>query len=88
MDLTPPPKRDLSLELTKTQNAMLEILSDGLPHHRDELHALCGPSCAGVVSQHLQGVRKKLRMFGQDIICELRNRTTYYRHVRLLNWDE
>ncbi|MFO7776004.1 MAG: hypothetical protein R6W89_09425 [Candidatus Hydrogenedentota bacterium] len=30
---------------TPTQRRMLEVLSDGLPHTKEELHACCGPSC-------------------------------------------
>lgn len=60
------------------------LLSDGMPHKRDEIHALCGPSSKTVIQQHIACIRKELRPRGEDIICEYRDRTFQYRHVRLL----
>lgn len=71
-------------EYTATQQAMLDILSDGLPHTREELHACCGPSCRRTIQVHLSHIRKKLRPKGEDILCTYTNRGWRYQHVRLL----
>jgi hypothetical protein len=71
---------------TPTQQAMLDVLSDGQAHTRQELHA-CLPDELGPLSNinsHLCNTRKHLRPIGQDIVCELVNRRICYRHVRLL----
>ena len=69
---------------TPTQRRMLEVLSDGLPHTKEELHACCGPSCVKNVRMHLSILRKKLRHKGQDIVCRFDKRVIKYQHVRLL----
>lgn len=63
---------------------MLELLSDGLPHTRAELHSLCGPSSRSTIRTHIHFIRRTLRPKGEDIICELHRRALCYRHVRLL----
>jgi hypothetical protein len=71
---------------TPVQSRMLEVLRDGLPHTRYELHD-CLQDEMGPISNirsHLSSIRKKIRPFGEDIICELANRRICYRHVRLL----
>ncbi len=71
---------------TPTQQAMLDILADGLPHTRRELHA-CLPDELGALSNiqiHLSKMRKTLRQDGEDIICCLVNRSICYRYVRLI----
>jgi len=72
---------------TPTQKAMLNVLSDGHRHTREELHA-CLPDELGPISNirtHLMHIRKKLRPAGQDIICELFQRRIHYRCIRLLS---
>ncbi len=71
---------------TKTQNAILVVLSDGQPHTREELHK-CLPDDMtemSAVRVHVCNIRKVLRTRGQDIICELKNGGIHYRHVRIL----
>jgi len=68
--------------------AMLEILSDGLPHTKKELHAVCGPSNLENVEVHITIIRKLLSPFGMDVICEYAKRKTWYRQVRRLNSRE
>lgn len=71
---------------TPTQQAMLRVLADGQAHTREELHA-CLPDELGAVSnihRHLCAIRKWLRPIGQDVVCQLRNRRIYYRHICLL----
>ena len=71
-------------EFTPTQAAMLSILSDGLPHHKSELHACCGPSSSSTVRWHLHEIRKKLRKRGEDVIFVVIGRRHCWQHVRLL----
>ena len=85
----------MALKFTKTQQKILDVLADGLPHLRKELWACC-PSVQGMDEQsvkefarhrtnvHLMNIRSKLRLDGQDIICEVVNRRLCYRHVKLL----
>lgn len=70
---------------TTTEQAMLDILSDGKPHHRKELHACCGPSLAKVVTVHIVSIRKKLPP-GQNIVAVVGNhgKKPMYQHVRML----
>lgn len=72
---------------TKTQNAILAVLSDGQPHTREELHR-CLPDDMtemSAVRVHVCNIRKVLRLKGQDIVCELKNGRIHYRHVRILS---
>lgn len=70
---------------TKTEQAILDILSDGKPHFRKELHVCCGPSLMKVVTTHIVNIRKKLPP-GQDIVAVVRNqgKLPMYQHVRTL----
>lgn len=72
---------------TDTQQRLFDVVSDGLPHPRDELLKAMNDSEATYrnVSWHLVDLRKYLRPKGLDIICELRNRGIYYRYVRLMH---
>ena len=72
---------------TPTEAAMLRVLADGQAHTREELHA-CVPdelSAMSAIHRHISAIRKRLRLSGQTIVCELRNRRHYYRHVVLLD---
>jgi len=65
---------------------MLEVLKDGLPHDRGELHACLGDELApfSAVRVHITYLRHKLRPKGQDIICESVNQRFTYRWARTL----
>lgn len=63
---------------------MMELLADGMPHTRRELHAFCGPSRLSVVRKHICVIRRDIRPRGEDIICVLYRRALCYQHVRLL----
>lgn len=69
-----------------TQVKILQLLSDGKPHTREEIHALLIDELCQIemVSVHISRIRKHLRPKGEEIICELANRRIHYRHVRLL----
>lgn len=71
---------------TPVQRRMLAVLSDGEPHSRQELHG-CLADDLGALSNirwHLMQLRKKLRVKGQDVLIEYRERKMHYRMVRLI----
>lgn len=73
---------------TPTQQAMLQVLSDGMPHRKEDLYA-CLPegyySDIRVVTVHVSNLRKLLKPQGMDIVCEYRYGVYMYRQVRLLH---
>lgn len=73
-------------EFTPIQKKMLGVLSDGLPHSRDELQTCLWDELAGktAVAYHVSLIRAKLKRKGETIVCEFVNRARLYRHVRLL----
>jgi hypothetical protein len=84
--LKPKGRKPYMLVFTETQQILIAILKDGMPHHRTELrNAIDGELTSFTnLQNHLSHIRKKLRPIGQDIICEFVNRRICYRHVRLL----
>lgn len=72
-------------KFTKTERAILEILSDGKPHHRDELRDRCDLSGSSSVTKHIQKMRPKVARVGQLIPCVLVNRRIHYQHVQMLD---
>lgn len=79
-------------KFTRTQLKLLELLEDGMPHHRNELQSKLPDELAGrnALANMLCEMRKFLRPQGHDIICEWYRKSYYYRHVRLLarSYDE
>lgn len=73
-------------KLTPTQSRMLNILSDGLPHSREELHACLNDDLGELsnIQPHISLLRKSLRRHGQEIECVNRAGNWFYRHVRVL----
>lgn len=71
---------------TATHRRILELLSDGKPHTRKEIHALLWDplSKLAAIKGHISLLRKLLPP-GQAIICELIGYSINYRHVNLLN---
>jgi hypothetical protein len=72
---------------TPTQQRILDVLSDGRPHDRDELLKCLWDdlSGGGALRQQVYLIRSVLRAVGEDIVCEFGwRRTIRYRHVRLL----
>lgn len=75
---------------TPTQNRLLDLLEDGMPHTRQELQALLGDPEAvnGVLRNHLSMLKRRMRKNnpGFEIVCYWgAARTLSYRMVRLLN---
>lgn len=77
------------MDLTPTECRILEKLSDGMPHSKEEL-VLClfdDLSSVHTVKYHISNLRVKLRPIGQEIVCEY-NRGFKYRRVRLYSTGE
>lgn len=73
-------------DLTATQQRIYDMLCDGLPHSRKEIHT-CLPdelSQITAIQAHITMLRKKLPP-GQAILVEVKSRSVHYRLVRLLN---
>lgn len=71
---------------TPTHKRMLEVLSDGLPHSRLEMHACLYDELGDIenIHYHISTLRKHLRKKGEDILIQIISRRPHYRHVRLL----
>ncbi len=73
---------------TPTQTRMLEVLSDGEPHSRQELHACLydnDPQASlSNINNHITAIRAKIKPLGESILCVLVARQPHYRHVKLL----
>ena len=72
---------------TKTEKSILELLSDGQGHDLGELRKLLPDELGDRVNVrvHIYNIRKKLEPEGETILCEMRWRKGFYRHVRLLH---
>ncbi len=73
-------------EFTPVETKMLAVLSDGMPHGKEELHE-CLWDREGTVDNirmHISNMRKKLERHGHTIVCVTLWRKAFYRHVRLL----
>lgn len=75
-------------KFTPVQLKMLEVLSDGRPHTKEELHACLADELGPLrnICAHITGIRKQLQRRGEDIECiaPAKGRRTMYRHIRLL----
>lgn len=80
-------------ELTETEQKMFVLLQDGLPHRRDEVLGCLrekyqtdedGNKQYNTIQSHLMRIRKKLRVRGMSVICELKSRQIHYRMIRLI----
>ena len=75
---------------TPTETAILNVLMDGKPHSKAELHK-CLPdelSELNAVKRHIHELRKRLRPQGQDILLQFVEHTLHYRQVRLISKTE
>jgi hypothetical protein len=74
------------MKYTATERRMLEVMSDGLPHSRDELWKCLADQLSKrqAIRPALSRLRIKLREIGEEVVCELHKQTIYYRHIRLI----
>jgi DNA-binding response OmpR family regulator len=70
-------------EFTPTERRMLDMLSDGQGHRKEELHTCLSDELSSVetVRVHIHTLRKKLQRSGHDIVCVINKGDAYYRHV-------
>lgn len=73
------------LKFTPTEQRILDLLEDGLPHSRKDVIACLNDEMATRLNlnPHLTHLRNKLRPLGQTIICELVKKAIFYRRVIL-----
>ena len=73
-------------KFTKTEQKILDILSDGRPHLLSELRAALWDeqSHDSGIRGHVFRMRRKLWVKGHDIISTWKDRKSYYQHVILL----
>lgn len=76
----------MALQWTPIQTKMLEVLNDGKPHTKEELHACLNDDLAPInnIYPHVSAINAKLRPYEQLILWE-GNR---YRRVRILVYSE
>ncbi len=81
-----------AVDYTSQERGILAVLADGMAHRREELADVLKIDDPEItkykrnsrVQTSLTGLRRKLREIGQDIICEYRCGTFYYRQIVLL----
>jgi DNA-binding winged helix-turn-helix (wHTH) protein len=68
---------------TPTQEKILVVLADGKPHSRQELIDCLEDTIADRknLNVHLSNLRVRLRSIAHDVVCVLKNRKIFYRHV-------
>jgi len=71
---------------TPTEKRMLEVLRDGLPHAREELHACLDDDLSrrSSIQPHITRLRSKLEGRGEGILCVLYESKPHYQQVRFL----
>lgn len=78
------------MHYTPTEQRIIDLLSDGLPHERDEVVERILPNVKEpqkhrhTIAAHIFYIRIKIRAMGEDIITELRKGGIHYRRVMLL----
>jgi DNA-binding CsgD family transcriptional regulator len=79
---------DMAGPFTRTEQKILERLSDGMPHRAEDLFCCLWDEIGSVsaVRFHVSNIRKRLPP-GEDIVCRPTNgRGTYaYTHVRIMS---
>ena len=71
--------------LSPTEQRIMNLLSDGLPHTKKEI-ASCltyQKNCEDNIKPHLHHLRKKIGIKGEAILCVLVDRRIRYRWVAL-----
>ena len=70
---------------TPTEQRIMDLLDDGLPHRREELHRCLSDELAALsaIQPHLSRLRRRLNPKGIDILCILKDRTLHYQKIRV-----
>lgn len=78
----------VQLSFTPTEQRIIDLLSDGQPHHRSELMGCLSDDLAkdGNFGAHLTAIRKKLGTLTpqETVLCVLVSRRICYRRVALM----
>ena len=71
---------------TPTEYRILNLLKDGLPHHKTEVHKCLYDELSQLdsLAPHICRLRAKLLQRGETVVAVIRNKTTFYQHFRLL----
>lgn len=73
------------MHYTPTEQRMIELLSDGLPHDRQELLEVSQLTDLHCMAVSIMRLRPKLRALGQEIDTVLWRGSIAYRHIVLLS---
>lgn len=74
------------IELTPTQQRIMNLLSDGLSHTRNEIHMCLSDnlSARSALKFHITAIRKYLEPRGETVLCVVSNGPIAYRYVRII----
>lgn len=80
------------LTFTKTEQKIIDLLSDGKGHRPTEICEHLGEGECEVVKSammvRVSELNKKLATIGEKIACMSRGKWVYYQHVRLIKSDD
>lgn len=89
----------IMLKFTPIQQKIINLLSDGRPHTKEELYVAMGMEGLTIeedlsnrqdhlkavnLANHVSKIRKILQPYGQDIVCVSTGWSSRYQHVRML----
>lgn len=71
--------------LTATEQRIFNLLSDGKPHTKEEVHTCLNDELSPVsaIANHISRMRKQLRHHAKDILCRYGGGKTTYQLIRL-----
>lgn len=75
-------------DYTTNETIVLNVLSDGDRHRTHEIGERLDPELPpdrNAIRKTVAGLRLKLQIRNETIVCEYRQRKFYYRHVRLIS---
>lgn len=77
-------------DLSPTEQRLLELLNDGLPHDRTELYKALYDDLGDmtVLRVHISNLNAKLRRVGREVVCRSYGKYTRYQQFRSFSHDE
>lgn len=80
------------LKFTKTEQKILDFLSDGRGHRPAEICEYLGEGeyevAVPTLRVHVMNINKELRKIGEAVKAIANGKTTYYQHIRLIKMDD
>lgn len=75
------------MHLTPTEQKIIDLLSDGLPHQRADVLKCVNDRLADLhtLAVHMFNIRRKVRPFGKDVLLVTRKGGYHYQYVILLS---